>query len=206
MNKFLLTTCLLATVLTSCSSDYEEENSTNQKVQEYTPAEIQKIKQMQEDYEVKFDIPKQSNKPLPTMEEMEELCKIIAGMNTSKKDTKREGNSIVCSRNNRSVRRSFSDAQEYSGGYSGSGSLEYNKPGSPYGSYDFGTFDYIIQWSKTNSSGCGSVSGDVTHIRTENSYFWSIDYTGFSYYYDGAFHIHYCFHFEARNRLSDFIL
>ena len=188
--KNLVTTflcCLMVALCMSCSSDSDEFPVSECKEYKYSNEEIMQINKLKEDYNVDFENPSKSDKPLPTIKEMEELCKMIASLNSSARKTTRNGNSITNVTPKRVRRRAFSDALEYSGSYEGRGTIDnYNCE-----------FDYKVSWKNTNTSGCGDVKGEVIQIRESGAGSWRLVYVGFSYGYAASHTLRYTFLFEA---------
>lgn len=179
--------CLMVALCMSCSSDSDESPVSECKEYKYSNEEIRQINKLKEDYNVDFENPSKSDKPLPTIKEMEELCKMIASLNSSARKTTRNGNSITNVTPKRVRRRAFSDALEYSGSYEGRGTIDnYNCE-----------FDYKVSWKNTNTSGCGDVKGEVIQIRESGAGSWRLVYVGFSYEYRASHTLRYTFHFEA---------
>lgn len=71
---FYLSLSLLALMFAACSSDTDGDG-TGHAMYEYTPEQIQQIKNLQEEYGVTFNFPVNSSKGLPPVSDFEDLCK-----------------------------------------------------------------------------------------------------------------------------------
>lgn len=184
---------LFAFVFAACSADSEDSLGASS-MNEFSADELQLIYQMQEDYGVSFDFPKKSDKPLPSMEEFEELCKFVASMNSSKTVIERKGNTIVGTAKQMMKTRVYNSGKEvikpnkktYSGCHYGTGSLS----GNGYSC----TFEYEVKWTNVESNGDGEVIGNVKSINSP--YGWWISESGFSYEV-GEHSLFYTFSFSA---------
>lgn len=174
--------CLLLAFCLSCSSDTDDISSQENTVNKYSEAEIQKIKQLQEDYGVEFSIPNSSIEPLASIDEIEELCKMVAIMNTATKHGIRNGNIVRFSVHHRT--RSLSKAKEsYSGSLKSTGTID-----------DCAYFDYEITW-RTSGEFYDDVQGRVISITCYSG--WDLCFNRFSASPDGLYKISYIFYFDA---------
>lgn len=174
--------CLMAAFCLSCASDVDDMPSQENVVNKYSEAEIHKIKQLQEDYEVEFSIPNSSTEPLPSIDEIEELCKMVAKMNTATKHGVKDGNTVRFSVPHRT--RSLSRANEsHSGSFKTTGTID-----------DYAYFDYEITWS-TSGESYTDVQGKVISITCFSG--WDLCFNRFSASPNGLYKISYTFYFDA---------
>ena len=182
---FIFSLSLLALVFTGCSSDTDELGGTRS-MNEYTPEQIKQIQTLQEEYGVTFDFPTKSEKELPSMNEIEDVCKIAASLQACTKNLKMEGNTFKSTKKRTLKTRGFSQGQEFSGEHTRSANI---------GTY--GHFDYEITVSNLTPTS-GSASVRVINLIIED-----LDYD-ISYYdcekkFTGSRHLDYTFIFKVTN-------
>lgn len=173
--------CLLAIVFAGCSSDVDELGGKHS-MNEYTPEQIQQIQTLQEEYGVTFDFPTKSEKELPSMQEIEDVCKIAASLQACTKNVKVVGNTATNKPNGRVKRtRGFGQGMEYSG---------QNVGHSDIGSY--GIVYYSFKWDNVYND---DVSGFSYTIEDVYSFGRPITFDKFEYTYNGFRHIDYTMYF-----------
>lgn len=185
MKKWMLLSIslLVAFVFAACSADSEDGMGTSS-MNEFSADELQQIYQMQEDYGVSFDFPQKSDKPLPSMEEIETVCQIAASLQASIKHAKVEGNSLTNYGSAKIKTRGFSKGMEYSG--------------SCTGSSDIGTVAilyYTLTWGNVNKDNISNFKYSIDDIVCRDASY-SVSFSNFTYGFSGAYHIDYTFTFK----------
>lgn len=157
---FYLSLSLLAVMFAACSSDTDGDG-TGRAMYEYTPEQIQQIKNLQEEYGVTFNFPVNSSKGLPPVSDFEDLCKTFAYLNSAKEEVTRSGNTIKCRTVQRTRTRAFSRGVEetyYSGSEIGHGDLNGNNE-------SYGSFSYLVSWEGVNSGHSKNVSYQIYSLQ-----------------------------------------
>lgn len=188
---FYLSLSLLAVMFAACSSDTDGDG-TGRAMYEYTPEQIQQIKNLQEEYGVTFNFPVNSSKGLPPVSDFEDLCKTFAYLNSAKEEVTRSGNTIKCRTVQRTRTRAFSRGVEetyYSGSEIGYGDLNGNNE-------SYGSFSYLVSWEGVNSGHSKNVSYQIYSLQSYGV--WELDLVKFSYNVGGT-SLYYTFEFEAYN-------
>lgn len=168
---------IIALMFAACTSDSEDGTSTNG-MYEYSAYEIQQIQKMQEEYGVTFTFNTKSEKPLPSLKDFEELCKLVASINSTNIKTEKKGNLVISTTCSKIPTRSWNGAVEYSGSYHSSGTANNINTNQSYGYVRF-----TVTWSNTNSSGCGKIKVEVDECTSNGP--WSLSYEGYSTSYEG---------------------
>lgn len=184
-NLVLLSISLfVAFVFAACSADSEDGMGANG-MNEFSAEELQQIYQMQEDYGVSFDFPKKSDKPLPSMKELEEVCQIADSLQASTKHLKKIGTSLT-NHDSRIVKtRGFGQGMEYSGKCTGTKSI-----GSVAIVY------YSLDWNNVDKDNISDFTYSIDDIICYNSSY-SVTLDKFTYSYSGSCHINYTFTFDV---------
>lgn len=159
-------------ILVSCTADDEFE--ANQPAYSYSASEVQEILELQEEYGVDFSFKQTSDRPLPSVENMEELCKLIVQMQSAAKRGQKEGNKILFSP--RKTRANLDwDIEKYSGSYDGS---ELNTR--------CGDIYYTIAWKDVYTTRDGGVSGTFECFVDGTSSYWDVSLDNFNYHFEGT--------------------
>lgn len=185
MKKITLFFASLLTVLfVSCSSDVDDMTMGSTSKYQYSAEELQQIKNLQEEYGVSFEFAKSSDRPLASMKEIEDVCKLVASFNLAVKNVTVKGNTAYGTNKQKGVlRRGFSNAKEYSGSYKGTQNID-----------SYGSFDFEISWTNVNSASDKSkIEGKVLLITPTSGY--SITKTDFDAEFVGSTGIDYTFYF-----------
>lgn len=183
MKKLLIfSLSLLALVFTGCSSDTDELGGTRS-MNEYTPDQIQQIQNLQEEYGVTFDFPTKSEKELPSVNEIEDVCKIAASLQACTKSLKVVGNTATNKPTGRVKRtRGFGQGMEYSG---------QNVCHSDIGCY--GIVYYSFKWDNVYNNDVRGFSYTIDDIYSFGK---KITFDKFEYTYSGLRHIDYTMYFS----------
>ncbi len=191
--KIFLTVLLLigATVLiASCSSDENQDYNSETKEYAYTPEEMQKIQIFMDEYEVSLPgLVTSSEQPLPSVDDMLDLVKTIASLQSAvSHPVDMAENSVTFSNMVKNNLMMSSDVETYSGSTSG-GKTEKGA-----------TINYTIAWKNVDLSGRHG-QAEVTSMEIDDSNSeWNIDYVGFSYSFSGAYTINYTLKFSASKK------
>ncbi len=178
-------------LIVSCSSDEEQYNNSEAKEYAYTPEELQKIQTFMEEYEVSLpELVTSSSEPLPSVDDMLDLVKTIASLQSAvRHPVDQAKNSVTFSNVAKNNLMLSSDVETYSGSTSGS-SYNYNA-----------TINYVVSWKNVDiTRGGGEVKVSSLSIDDSNSK-WDINYVGFSYGFSGAYGINYTLKFVASKKL-----
>lgn len=182
-----------ATVLiVSCSSDEEQDFTSEAKEYAYTPEEMQKIQTFMDEYEVSLPgLVTSSDQPLPTVDDMIDLVKTIASIQSAvAHPVDMAKNSVTFSNVAKNNLMIGSDVETYSGSTTGK-------------SYNYGaTINYEVSWKNVDiTRGGGEVKVSNLSVDDSNSK-WDINYVGFSYGFSGAYGINYTLKFVASKKLN----
>lgn len=186
--KKLLILSLAALTLAACSSDSEEE-SANTSSYQYTAEEVMQIKSLQEEYGVNFTFPTESGEKLPSTEEMEQLCQMLAKMQSAKCSSVK-GDTVVFSSRSKMARTKGRGVETYNGSYTGKGYLSIDNRSNDQSD----EFEYTVSWSNL-CAGSGQATGHVLTWPTGG--YWHFENERFSYKVTGSWHLDYEFSFDA---------
>ena len=192
-NKIFLTVLLLisATVLiVSCSSDENQDYNSETKEYAYTPEEMQKIQTFMDEYEVSLPgLVTSSEQPLPTVDDMHDLVKTIASLQSAgSHPVDMTKNSVTFSNVAKNNLMMSSDVETYSGSTGG----ETTKEGA--------IIKYGISWNSVDlCRGYGDVKVTQMDIDVSRSS-WYIDFKYLSYSFSGAYTLNYTLHFTASKK------
>lgn len=179
-------------VIVSCSSDDEQDISSEAKAYSYTPEQIHKIQTFMDEYDVNLPgLVTSSDQPLPTVDDMLDLVKTIASIQSAvAHPVDMSKNSVTFSNVAKNNLMMSSDVETYSGSTTGN---SYN--------YD-ATITYEVSWKNVDiTRGGGEVK--VSHLSIDNSNSkWDINYIGFSYGFSGAYGITYTLKFVASKKIN----
>lgn len=174
-------------VIVSCSSDDEQDISSEAKAYSYTPEQIHKIQTFMDEYDVKLPgLVTSSDQPLPTVDDMLDLVKTIASMQSVvSHPVDMVKNSVTFSNVAKNNLMMSSDVETYSGSTGGDA---YEKEA---------TIKYTIVWKDVDlCRGYGEVN--VTQMDIDDSVSkWYINYLYLSYSFSGAYTFNYSLHFSA---------
>ena len=193
--KYIFAALLLigaTALIASCSSDEEQNVTSEAKAYSYTPEQIHKIQTFMDEYEVSLPgLVTSSDQPLPSVDDMLDLVKTIASIQSAVAHPVDMGKNSVTFSNVAKNNLMMSPAVEtYSGSTNGS-------------SYNYGaTINYIVSWKNVDiTRGGGEVK--VSHLSIDDSNSkWDINYVGFSYGFSGAYGITYTLKFVASKKLN----
>ena len=184
-----------ATVLiVSCSSDGEQDITSEAKEYAYTPEEMQKIQTFMDEYEVSLPgLVTSSDQPLPSVDDMKDLIKTIASMQSAVRHPVNMAKNSITFSNEAKNNLMMSSAVET---YDGSTGGETN--------YEGAIIKYKIAWKNVDTSGRnGQV--EVTSLQVDDSRSdWTLNYTGFSYGFSGAYTFNYTLKFSASKKTSHY--
>ncbi len=177
-------------LIVSCSSDEEQYNNSEAKEYAYTPEELQKIQTFMEEYEVSIpELVTSSSEPLPSVDDMLDLVKTIASLQSAvRHPVDQAKNSVTFSNVAKNNLMLSSDVETYSGSTSG----EKTEKGA--------TIKFGIAWKNVDLSGRHG-QAEVTSMEIDDSHSeWNIDFVGFSYTFSGAYTINYTLKFSASKK------
>ena len=181
-NLIALMSVSLCVLFLSCSSF--DNDIVNEKISDWE--QLQRIKDLQADYDVEFEIKMKDGKPILSVNQAEELCKIIYYMKSASRNViKGKNKYLFSSRANRT--RSQSEPLKII--YEGSHSNSY---------YDeYGSFDYTISWDGywQNESFHGKVSHSVDVIPSGTWFY--IEETSFTYSFEHSNTLYFCINFSV---------
>lgn len=163
-------------VLVSCTANDELEAETVG--YSYSASDVEEILELQAEYGVEFEFKKFSYSPLPSVDDMESLCKLIVAMQSSVRHGVKVGNGFVFSTGKQKQNRTRSlswDIEKYSGSHS---DVEYDG--------DCGEVRYTVEWSDVYVTRDGGLSGSVTCDIDCNSSDWDVSVYDFDYHFEGT--------------------
>lgn len=191
--RFIFAALLLigaTALIVSCSSDEEQGYNSEAKEYAYTPEEMQKIQTFMDEYEVSLpELVTSSNQPLPSVDDMLDLVKTIASIQSAvAHPVDMTKNSVTFSNVAKNNLMMSSDVETYSGSTGG----ETTKEGA--------TIKYGISWKNVDlCRGYGDVN--VTQMDIDDSRSsWYIDFKYISYSFSGAYTLNYTLHFTASKK------
>ena len=192
MKKFVFSFALLAIaygVCVSCTSD--DDYYAGGKQYSYSAGELAEIQEMQSEYGVDFEFRKSGDRPLPSLEQMEKLCKAVAIMQQGAKHFVKKGNAAYFTSERKRKTRIGVDSESYSG--------EYTTHNSNNG---YGIFEYTITWSNVNPTwGTGSVDYSILSEPSISGIYFEY---GFDYsYVGGNGGISYTIYVTARDSMTN---
>lgn len=164
-------------VMAGCTA--EEDGSADGKVYKYTEAQLQEIADLQEEYGVTLtSFVKESDEPLPTMEDMQNLIAQVAELQSAFKNaTRRTDESVAFSNVRKGVHPLMTDSgiETYSGKKSGDFDSRY------------GRYSFTIKWSGLDFT---RGNGSVTLEHDEDAdYPWRIILKHWEYHLEGGYGI-----------------
>lgn len=181
-------------VIVSCSSDDEQDISSEAKAYAYTPEEMQKIQTFMDEYEVSLPgLVTSSDQPLPSVDDMLDLVKTIASMQSAvSHPVDMTKNTVIFSNMAKNNLMMSSDVETYKGSISG----KETEKGA--------IIKYSIAWKNVDTSGRnGQV--EVTSVEIDDSGSdWSFNYIGFSHSFSGAYTFNYTLKFMASKKLTHY--
>ena len=177
-------------LMVSCSSDEEQETTSEAKAYSYTPEQIHKIQTFMDEYEVSLPgLVTSSDQPLPTVDDMLDLVKTIASIQSAvRHPVDMTKNSVTFSNVAKNNLMMSSDVETYSGSTGG----ETTKEGA--------TIKYGIAWKNVDlCRGYGEVKVTKMDIDDSRSS-WYINYKDLSYGFSGAYTLNYSLKFTASKK------
>ena len=181
-------------LIVSCSSDEEQDSTSKAKAYSYTPEQIHKIQTFMDEYEVSLPgLVTSSDQPLPSVDDMLDLVKTIASIQSAvSHPVDMAKNSVTFSNVAKNNLMMSSDVETYVGSKKGNSS------------YEGATITYEIAWKNVDTSGRhGEV--EVTSVQVDDSRSdWTLNYTGFSYGFSGAYTFNYTLKFSASKKTSHY--
>ncbi len=181
-------------LIVSCSSDEEQDDTSEAKEYAYTPDEMQKIQTFMDEYDVNLPgLVTSSAQPLPTVDDMLDLVKAIASMQTAvSHPVDMIKNTVTFSNMAKNNLMMSSEVETYSGSVSG----EATEKGA--------TIKYGLAWKNVDTSGrYGQV--ELTSLQVDDSRSnWSFNYIGFSYGFSGAYTFNYTLNFIASKKSAHY--
>ncbi len=179
-------------LIVSCSSDEEQDNTSEAKVYAYTPDEMQKIQTFMDEYDVNLPgLVTSSAQPLPTVDDMIDLVKTIASMQTAvSHPVDMTKNSVTFSNVAKNNLMMSSAVETYTGSTGG----EAKEKGA--------TISYAIAWKDVDlCRGYGDVKVTKMDIDDSRSS-WNINYIYLSHSFSGAYTLNYTLHFTASIKIG----
>lgn len=186
-SKMLQLASIILLVLTFIGCSSNDDCQLSNGMYEYSAEQLQEIYQLQEDYGVTFAFPQSSNEQLADMQQIEDICKIVAGIQYSVKNKKKVGNSIQCKNPIAKTRSANLYRSEFSGSY--------------YGHKDVGTYAivyYEITWDKLENTSLTGVSCSVEDIYIRDQAY-DVKFKDFTWTFSGTCHLDYKLYFTVRN-------
>lgn len=177
-------------LIVSCSSDEEQDSTSEAKAYSYTPEQIHKIQTFMDEYEVSLPgLVTSSDQPLPSVDDMKDLIKTIASMQSAvRHPVDMTKNSVTFSNVAKNNLMMSSDLETYSGSTSGETSEK------------DAIIKYSIAWKDVDiTRGNGVVEVTSMHIDDSQSN-WYINYVGLSHGFAGAYTITYTLRFSASHK------
>lgn len=188
--KTILLSCLVALAFAGCSSDAEEDEAY-----QYTTDELCRIHELQEEYGVDFDFPTTADAPLPDVDDVEALCRMLSKMRSASRHAEVRGDTATFTTRSRVVRKSGNRVESYSGSHTGSGTLGVEGKQSE-------VFEYTITWSNVNATDKIDATGEILSWPYLNN--WTFTEPKFSFSFHASSMLEYTITFTAYHMDSHF--